>query len=147
MIVKLCFGQRIGCVQNRLLSSVFTDSMSVLCKKSSSQYYKLFTDFRLLRCYDAYNLFKFFKMMKCCLFSLLLLSMQTSMLSMLEMSGMTSMACTDHSDCTVLGHRYGCLLYRCADYTDTSMLSCTEQEDCCQEEGAHCQDDFYTCVR
>merc|ERR1711892_1012117 len=55
-------------------------------------------------------------------------------------------ACTDHSDCTVLGHRYGCLLYRCADYTDTSRRTCQAQEDCCQGE-EDCQEEEYTCVR
>jgi len=56
-------------------------------------------------------------------------------------------ACTDHSDCTVLGHKYGCLLYKCTDYTDPSLISCQDQEDCCKgEEG--CQDPGkYTCVR
>jgi len=56
-------------------------------------------------------------------------------------------ACTDHSDCTVLGHRYGCLLYRCADFTDHSLVSCTTQEDCCAQEDGGCEEDKYTCVR
>merc|ERR1719250_214508 len=56
-------------------------------------------------------------------------------------------ACTDHSDCTVLGHRYGCLLYKCTDYTDTSLLSCQDQEDCCQGDDECQETGLYTCVR
>ena len=59
------------------------------------------------------------KMTKCSLSLFLLLSLE------IKMSKMTSVAWTDHSDCTVLGHRYGCLLYRCADFTDHSLVSCT----------------------
>ena len=77
----------------------------------------------------------------------MLLSLETSMMTLVEMSSMTSVACTDHSDCIVLGHRYGCLLYRCADFTDHSLVSCTTQEDCCGEEEGGCEEDLYTCVR
>ena len=84
--------------------------------------------------------------------SLLLVSVQISMCSMLNMTSLsdTGVACTDHSDCTVLGHRYGCLLYRCTDYTDTRLVHCTEEKDCCATDGedTECVDEHkYTCVR
>eukprot|EP00092_Neocalanus_flemingeri_P087349 GFUD01110228.1.p1 GENE.GFUD01110228.1~~GFUD01110228.1.p1 ORF type:complete len:231 (+),score=56.76 GFUD01110228.1:1-693(+) len=80
------------------------------------------------------------------------MSSMTSLSSMFNMTSLSDpgVACTDHSDCTVLGHRYGCLLYRCADYTDTSLVHCTDQEDCCTTEGEdkECRDgNNHTCVR
>jgi len=43
-------------------------------------------------------------------------------------------ACTDHSDCTVLGHRYGCLLYKCVDFKDEKLRSCSKKLKCPEEE-------------
>ena len=39
-------------------------------------------------------------------------------------------ACIDNSDCTMLGHAYACLLYKCTDYTTHSLSLCTGQADC-----------------
>ena len=77
--------------------------------------------------------------MRCCLTFFLLLSLSPSILSLSALPSMTTIACTDHSDCTVLGHKYGCLLYLCTDYTDPMLASCAQQNDC--------DSDQYTCVR
>ena len=37
-------------------------------------------------------------------------------------------ACLDHSDCTRLGHKFGCLVYRCVDHT--RVTPCNTQSEC-----------------
>ena len=65
-------------------------------------------------------------------FALLLILLDKSNMS----SNMSSLACTDHSDCIALGHRYGCLLYKCTDYTDPRLVLCGVEDDC--EDGYQC---------
>ena len=36
--------------------------------------------------------------------------------------------CLDHSDCTVLGYKFGCLVYRCVDYS--TVIGCDESQPC-----------------
>ena len=55
-------------------------------------------------------------------------------------------ACTDHSDCTVLGHRWGCLLYQCVDFTKLDLVSCKTVKDCCTEQEG-CTEDGFTCFK
>lgn len=83
----------------------------------------------------------------CMMSSTWLLLMMMVMVQVYVVCPDPGVACTDHSDCTVLGHRYGCLLYKCTDYTDPSLLSCQDQEDCCQEDDECQETGMYTCVR
>ena len=43
-------------------------------------------------------------------------------------------ACLDHSDCTRLGHKFGCLVYRCVDHTRAAPChahtDCRDQREC-----------------
>ena len=36
--------------------------------------------------------------------------------------------CLDHSDCTVLGYKFGCLVYKCVDYS--SVWGCDDTQSC-----------------
>ena len=51
----------------------------------------------------------------------------SSSLNPLEQEG-PEVACLDHSDCTQLGHKFGCLLYRCVDHS--LVQSCQSAQDC-----------------
>eukprot|EP00092_Neocalanus_flemingeri_P067530 GFUD01082443.1.p1 GENE.GFUD01082443.1~~GFUD01082443.1.p1 ORF type:complete len:355 (-),score=94.32 GFUD01082443.1:11-1075(-) len=69
------------------------------------------------------------------LFLLLDMSNTSKMRNMTSLDTFSSqVACTDHSDCTSLGHMYRCLLYRCADYTDTRLVLCSGEEECGDEQ-------------
>ena len=59
----------------------------------------------------------------------------SSLLSLnpLEQAG-PEVACLDHSDCTQLGHKFGCLIYRCVDHSQAE--SCQSGPDC--PEAWHC---------
>jgi len=41
-----------------------------------------------------------------------------------SLPGETSVSCTDDSDCTPLGHKYGCFLYRCLNFLDSPLPRC-----------------------
>ena len=49
----------------------------------------------------------------------------------------TDRGCLDHSDCTVLGYKFGCLLYKCIDYS--VVTGC--------DEFLHCPSDKQQCIR
>ena len=67
------------------------------------------------------------------LFCLFLTSSVTLSLNPLEQEG-PEVGCLDHSDCTQLGHKYGCLIYRCVDHSQVqsceSDLDCPAESDC-----------------
>ena len=56
-------------------------------------------------------------------------------LNPLEQEG-PEVGCLDHSDCTQLGHKFGCLIYRCVDHSHTRVQSCHSAQDC--QEGWDC---------
>ena len=41
-------------------------------------------------------------------------------------------ACLDHSDCTRLGHKFGCLVYRCVDHTRVDP--CNTHAECLDQQ-------------
>ena len=45
-------------------------------------------------------------------------------------------ACLDHSDCTRLGHKFGCLVWRCVDHSLTT--GCISAQDCGDEADFQC---------
>ena len=46
-----------------------------------------------------------------------------------EVPGSTEdIGCLDHSDCTVLGYKFGCLVYKCVDYS--SVTGCDDTQPC-----------------
>ena len=46
----------------------------------------------------------------------------------------TDRGCLDHSDCTVLGYKYGCLVYKCVDHSRVTpchdLLECPQGQEC-----------------
>jgi len=49
---------------------------------------------------------------------------------------LTEKGCLDHSDCTLLGYKYGCLVYKCVDYS--KVIGCDEYKLCPSDEKYEC---------
>ena len=47
----------------------------------------------------------------------------------------TDLGCLDHSDCTVLGYKFGCLVYKCVDHD--LVTPCDDQLQC-PDQGLQC---------
>ena len=46
----------------------------------------------------------------------------------------TDLGCLDHSDCTMMGYKYGCLVYKCVDHSIVTpchdQLLCPKGQQC-----------------
>ena len=45
-----------------------------------------------------------------------------------DISSSEDIGCLDHSDCTVLGYKFGCLVYKCVDYS--TVRGCDDIQPC-----------------
>ena len=45
-----------------------------------------------------------------------------------DIGSLEDIGCLDHSDCTVLGYKFGCLVYKCVDYS--TVRGCDPTQPC-----------------